>query len=114
MYPSGELPFLGSFFPAVGFVPGTAGCQARTLPLCFTVPPLSVHVVSYWHGTVAKYFKTYFLLSWVMMPTNLIQHSMFIVELPHWRTRHLVQVPRYWDSALFRSYVAPSNEKQKY
>ena len=27
------------FFPAVRFEPGTAGYEARTLPLCYAVPP---------------------------------------------------------------------------
>ena len=31
---------LGSIFPAARFEPGTAGCEARTLPLCYAVPPL--------------------------------------------------------------------------
>ena len=30
---------LGSIFPAARFKPGTAGCEARTLPLCYAVPP---------------------------------------------------------------------------
>ena len=29
-------------FPAVRFEPGTAGCEARTLPLCYAVPPAAL------------------------------------------------------------------------
>ena len=32
---------LGSIFPAARFEPGTAGCEARMLPLCYAVPPHS-------------------------------------------------------------------------
>ena len=34
-----EKVFLGFIFPAVRFEPGTAGYEARTLPLCYAVPP---------------------------------------------------------------------------
>ena len=36
-----KTPFLplGSIIPAARFEPGTAGCKARTLPLCYAVPP---------------------------------------------------------------------------
>ena len=32
------------FFPAVRFEPGTAGYEARTLPLCYAVPPKLLRV----------------------------------------------------------------------
>ena len=29
-------------FPAARFKPGTAGCEARTLPLCYAIPPCTM------------------------------------------------------------------------
>ena len=59
-FPSAQTPNrifflfpLGSIFPSARFEPETAGCKARTLPLCYAVPPI--------HGQDTNY-KLWFIV----------------------------------------------------